>query len=423
MCAMNEATHASVPKKRRRSRYEGIVIRHARACRSRDGARCSCSPTFQAQVWSARERTTIRKTFRDLGEARAWRHESQTALRKGLLRSPSQTTLKDAAERWLADAEKGVVRTRSGEAYKPSAVRAYRQALDHRTLPHLGAKRLTAISHTMLQDFADQLSAQGLSASSVRNTILPLRAIFRRAHRRGEVAINPTINLALPAVRGSRDRIAAPTELAPLLDALQPDDRAIYATALYAGLRAGELQALQWENIDLNKNLIHVTQNWDRQHGFIAPKSRSGTRRIPITHTLRRELINHRLHQGTGGTGFAFPSPRNPNKPFNPSTLTLHTKKTWQKAGLTPIGLHECRHSYAAYMIAASINSKALSTYMGHSTITITLDRYGHLLPATKPTPPKSSKPGSTPPPQHIPKQNTPEADSGATTTHRRDSS
>jgi integrase len=51
---------------------------------------------------------------------------------------------------------------------------------------------------------------------------------------------------------------------------------------------------------------------------------------------------------------------------------------------LTPIGLHECRHSYAVYMIAAGINSRALSTYIGHSSITITLDRYGHLLPGNE---------------------------------------
>jgi integrase len=143
------------------------------------------------------------------------------------------------------------VRTRTGEAYKPSAIRAYRQALTHRVLPTLGAKRLTGISHTLPQDFADQWCAQGLSPSSVRNTILPLRAIFRRAHRRNDVAINPTLKLTLPAVRSQRGRVAAPTEVAPLLDALQRGDRAIYATALYAGLRLGELQALQWDDIDL----------------------------------------------------------------------------------------------------------------------------------------------------------------------------
>src|SRR5262249_57591421 len=72
----------------------------------------------------------------------------------------------------------------------------------------------------------------------------------------------------------------ARTQLAPLLDALQPDDRAIYATALYAGLRLGELQALQWDDIDLTTNLIHIKRGWDRQQGFISPKSRAGTRRV-----------------------------------------------------------------------------------------------------------------------------------------------
>jgi integrase len=334
-------------------------------------------------VWSSADQKTIRKTFATLTEARNWRHESQVALRQGTLRSASQLTLGEAAGTWLLAASAGVVRTRTGEAYKPSAVRAYRQALNHRVLPTLGTKKLSAIDHTMLQDFADRLSAQGLSASSVRNTILPLRAIYRRAHRRNDVAINPTLKLVLPVVRGERERVAAPTEIRPLLDALQPLDRAIYATALYAGLRLGELQALQWDDIDLDSNLIHVRQGWDRQTGFIPPKSRSGKRRVPITNTLRRELLTHRLQHGTGGTGFAFPN-RNGNKPFNPGTLALHTSKAWSAMNLQPIGIHECRHTYATYMIAAGINTKALSIYMGHSTITITLDRYGHLLPGNE---------------------------------------
>jgi integrase len=370
--------------RRRRSRFEGIVLRHSRSCASREGTRCSCDPSYQAQVWSAKEHKTIRKTFRDLGDARAWRQESQVALRRGLLRSPSQTTLAEASQEWLLAAEAGIVRTRGGDPYKPSAIRGYRQALKHRVLPQLGNKRLTAITHVMLQDFADRLYGNGLSPSSLRNTFMPLRAIFRRAHHRGEVAINPTEKLSLPPIRSRRDRIATPTQVGPLLDALQPGERAIYATALYAGLRAGELQALNWDDIDLDHNLIHVHRNWDRRAGYIAPKSRSGTRRVPITATLRRELLEHRLVQGTGGNGFVFPSNRTPHKPFNPSTLRLHTRKAWTTQGVAPIGLHECRHSYATYMIAAGINTKALSTYMGHSSIIITLDRYGHLLPGNE---------------------------------------
>ena len=368
---------------RKRRPHEGIELRHQRRCPTNDGQACSCTPAYQAQVWSPSDRKPIRRTFASLKEARVWRQESQAALRKGTMRAPSPLTLNQAAEDWLTAAEAGLVRTRSGDSYKPSAIRAYRQALRHRLLPTLGSKRLTAISPLMLQNIADGLAAEGLSASSVRNTILPLRAIYRRAHSRDEVALNPTLKLSLPAVRGRRDRIAAPAEATALLDTLPSRERAVYATALYAGLRLGELQALNWTDIDLERNLINVERSWDRQTGFVAPKSRSGSRRVPITATLRRELLNHRLRQGKGGHGFVFAHYRDTG-PFNPSTITLHAKTAWTAAGLTPIGLHECRHSYAAYMIAAGINTKALSTYMGHASIAITLDRYGHLLPGNE---------------------------------------
>jgi integrase len=71
--------------------------------------------------------------------------------------------------------------------------------------------------------------------------------------------------------------------------------------AIYAGLRRGELQALTWNDIDLEQCLIHVNQSWDRKAGLIEPKSRSGKRRVPVTKHLRQLLIAHRLNQGTWG--------------------------------------------------------------------------------------------------------------------------
>jgi integrase len=275
-----------------------------------------------------------------------------------------------------------VIRTRSGDRYKPAAIRAYRHALACRILPRLGKKRLTDISAIMLQDFIDELLAAGRSPSTIRNALLPLRAIYRRALQRGEVAANPTLKLALPAVRSSRDRVARADEATALLSALPASERGLWATALYAGLRMGELQALDWHDIDLEQNLIRVERSWDRQAGYIEPKSRAGKRRVPLTQTLRTYLLNHRLQQGTGGSGRVFPNSH--GGPFTPSITNHRAKTAWAGAGLNPITLHECRHSYAAYMIAASVNPKALSTYMGHSSITITLDRYGHLLPGNE---------------------------------------
>ncbi len=366
---------------RSRRRPEGIVARHARRCASRLGERCDCRPGYQAQVYSPRDRRTIRKTLPTLADARAWRAEAQSALRRGTLRAPTRTTLAEAAREWVEAARANVVRTRSGEPYKPSALRAYGQALSTKLLPELGHLRLSAITRNSIQDLIDRLVAEGLAPSTVRNAILPLRAIYRRLISRSEVLLNPTLGLALPAVRATRERVAHPTEAQALLEALRPEDRPVWATALYAGLRRGELQALRWCDVDLEAGLIRVERSWDAKEGPILPKSRAGRRRVPLARPLRAHLAAHRL-RGSLERELVFG--RDGGKALASDALTRRARTAWRRAGLAPIGLHECRHTYAAFMIAAGVNAKALSSYMGHSSITVTLDRYGHLMPGNE---------------------------------------
>ena len=311
-----------------------------------------------------------------------WRQESQAAIRKQALRAPSMVTVGEVAVEWLSAAEAGVVRTRSGTSYKPSALRSYERELRRRVLPEFGQTRLSSLTRNMVQDFVDRLVGEGCSASAVRNAVLPLRAIYRRAIDRGEVDLNPTAKLSLPAVRLRKERVPRPSEAAALIAAVPLTDRAVWATALYAGLRRGELQALDWSHIDLEAGVIHVQRSWDPRAGLIEPKSKAGNRNVPIADALRVHLLTHRLHQGRGGQGFVFTSKS--GRPFDSTGLATRARKAWAGLGLEPVGLHDCRHTYAAFMIAAGINTKALCTYMGHSTITITLDRYGHLLPGNE---------------------------------------
>jgi integrase len=357
------------------------VQRHGRGCASRAGGACDCGTRYQAQVFSARDRKTIRKTFGSLADARAWRAETQTALRRGSARAPSRTTLAEAARAWLLAAEAGVVRTRSGERYKPSALRAYEQALRGKLLPELGKMRLSSITRGDVQDLADALVAEGLSASTVRNSLLPLRAVYRRALARQELFVNPTRGLTLPAVVGRRERVAPAREADMLLAALPEGERGLWATALYAGLRRGELQALRWLDVDFERGVICVERSWDPKVGPIAPKSRSGRRRVPLTAPLRTLLAAQRLATGRSGDDLVFG--RSAEQAFTQAAVE-RARAAWGRAGFEPIGLHECRHTYAAWMIAAGVNAKALSVYMGHSSITITLDRYGHLMPGNE---------------------------------------
>lgn len=360
----------------------GILVRHSHACpaaRDRD-ARCKCMPSYQAHVWSARENKRIRKTFPTLTAAKAWRSEAVVELRRGTMRAPTATTLRKAWETWLAGARDGSVRNRSGDLYKPSVLRSYETSMRLRVVPEFGGSRLSDLTRVTVQDLADRMLADGLDASTIRNTLMPLRAIFRRALARGDVALNPITGVELPAVRGKRDRIASPAEAAALIAALAEQDQALWATAFYAGLRLGELWALRDEDVDLEVGVIRVERSWDRQEGVIEPKSRAGRRAVPIVAALRSHLAARKLRRGNGIALFFGEGTR----PFNRDQLVARAAKAWKKAELTPIGLHEGRHTFASILIAAGVNAKALSTYLGHSSIQITLDRYGHLMPGNE---------------------------------------
>ena len=203
----------------------GIRVRHRGTCAARTGGRCNCSPSYEASVFSVRDEKKIRKTFPTLVAAKDWRAATLTAVRRGTLRASSPVTLQEAAEEWLTGAAEGTIRSRSGTPFKPSTLRIYRQSLRTHVLPALRDARISDIGVIDIQDLADELLAAGADAATVRNAIAPLRVIFRRAVSRGQLGVNPTAGLELPAPRGSRERIAPPAEAAELIEALAPHDR------------------------------------------------------------------------------------------------------------------------------------------------------------------------------------------------------
>jgi integrase len=360
----------------------GIEVRHRTTCATRSGGKCNCKPAYQASVWSAREGKRLRKTFPTLSAARAWRAEAQTAIRRGTLRAPIATTVREAGEALVEGMRSGRTRTRSGDRYKPSAIRSYEAALRDRIFPELGGKRLGDVQRRDVQRLADDLLAEGRDPSTIRNALMPLRVIYRRAVEDSDVSVNPCANLRLPAVRGRRERIASPEEAQRLLAALPERDRPVWATALYAGLRRGELMALLWEDVDLAAGVIRVERSYDDKGRVeIEPKSRAGRRTVPIVGALRDVLVDHKAQQDRDG-GLVFGT--SAETPLVPSNLWRRAQRAWRRAGLDPIGLHEARHTFASVLIAAGVNAKAITTYMGHASIQTTYDLYGKLMPGSE---------------------------------------
>src|SRR5918996_5379346 len=163
------------------SRDQGITVRHARSCPAADGGLCGCTPAFKAQVWDARAGKRLTRSFSTITAARQWRQDAASAIRAGTLTADRGPTLEQAADAWLAAARAGIARNRSGDPYKPSAIRGYEQNLRKRVLPELGDERLREVTLPQLQRFVDRLAADGLAAAPITATIMPLRAIYRRA--------------------------------------------------------------------------------------------------------------------------------------------------------------------------------------------------------------------------------------------------
>jgi integrase len=306
------------------------------------------------------------------------------ALHQGRRIGRSRLTLREAAQAFLdgASAEPPIILNRSGRPYKPSALRDIRRNLDHYILPDLGSHRLSDIRRGDLQALIDRLVGQGLSASKARNVIVALRVLYRRAIEQEEVEVNPTSGLRLPALPEPARRAVEPEELLAFLAVLPEELRPLYATAAFGGLRRGELRALRWRNVELSDGQgplggwIAVEASWDDVAGEVAPKSRSGRRRVPIVAPyLWQELAALRERAGGDPEARVFASRR--GNPFTPSAVArrlgkhlAHVNATRAEAGLDPLpvpGLHDLRHTCGALLRAAGIPWDDICEWLGHS--------------------------------------------------------
>jgi integrase len=169
-----------------------------------------------------------------------------------------------------------------------------------------------------------------------------------------------------------------------MLSVLSIEDRAIWATAIYTGLRCGELRALRWAAIDFVSGTIRVRESWDPKEGSIAPKTRTSARTTPMPEAARvvlAELRSRRLPAPDSALAYA----TDDGSPFHAATIYRRADRAWEAAGIPErLRLHQARHTYASFMIAAGVNAKALSVFMGHSSIKVTFDLYGHLMPGTE---------------------------------------
>jgi integrase len=276
------------------------------------------------------------------------------------------------AERWL-----------TGLHVKPKTGEGYRSLLRSRVLPTFGKVPLARITPAALREWVAGMVDEGLSPSRIRQARQVVRAALGAAVADRLIAHNPTDRLQVPTDRPRAQRFLTAEQVAVLADAAE--DRQAGAGVLvrflaYSGLRWGEAVALRVESLELLRRRVHVRESATEVGGRVvvgSPKSHRA-RTVVLPGFLVDRLAEHLAGPPSSG-GLVFPSPGD-------GFLRVGTfrRRVWlpavEASGVgAGLRVHDLRHTAASLMISAGASIKAVQTALGHSTATLTLDRYSHL--------------------------------------------
>lgn len=360
-------------KKPRRGRGEGSIYQR------KDG-RYTASMPVEGQ---GRKRKYFYGKTRS--EVREKLHTAQLEQRQGILATGPKQTVKDYLDDWLENIQKAKL--------KVSTYSLYRRHLDNHIIPGLGHIQLQKLTADQVQAFYSQKQKEGIAASTIRAFHVILGVALKDAVRRKRLPVN-ICTIVTPPRRATHEIQPLTAEQARhLLEAARESRLLCLLTlALATGMRLGEILALRWEEVDLEKGTLQVrhTVAYIYKHGLIEsePKSESSRRSITLPQFVIAEMEQHRIHQAQarkkmGSTweehGLVFPNKY--GRHFNRASLQNLFKKALRKAGLPDIRFHDLRHSAATILLSMGVPAKVVQELLGHSHISITLSIYAHVLP------------------------------------------
>ena len=267
---------------------------------------------------------------------------------------------------------------------RPKTTDHYRNHLDKHLLPYFAKIKLSRIDVGMVERYlAHKLKEGRIAKASINKTATTLGSILKYAVRRGFCDTNP-VSSVQKLRRGPEELIGDDKqfftleEIHLMLDHADSKYGPLLPTAIMTGMREGELLGLMWDDIDWNSLQLYVRRTLQVGR-FYDPKTRSSKRRIDVDPDLLLELKKWRLQCPKGKHNLVFP-----NEVGNPMDATNMIKRIWyptlRRAGLPRYRFHLLRHTNASLRIEAGQNIKYIQSQLGHSSIQVTMDIYGHLM-------------------------------------------
>ena len=349
---------------------------------------------WEAKVWLAdgKRKSYYGKTRQEVARKLA---EAVRDRDKGLpQRSDERLRLSTFLNEWL-EGKRATLR--------PRTLIRYGELLAH-VQKTLGGQQLTRVTPRAIQRFYSDLQAgkpagAGLSSSTAHHVHSTLRQALASAERQGLIARNPADLVDAPRMRQSEMHTLDLEQSRALLAAARGDRlEALYALALTTGMREGELLALRWRDVDLDAHHLQVRGTLSRRTGdgfsIGQPKTRRSRRRLDLDAEAVAALRRHRAWQaeerlaagGLWGRGSRWPDlvfTSVVGGPIDARNLAQRSfNRLLKRADLPIIRFHDLRHTAATLMLLQGVNVKVVSERLGHASVSITLDRYAHVLPS-----------------------------------------
>lgn len=247
--------------------------------------------------------------------------------------------------------------------------------------PYFKGYHLRSLTTDRIQKFINFMHcAKGLSASTIRSTVNVISTAIDKAVKLGYTGTNPTADVELPPIKKSVVDALNDAELKQLFNVL---DGEFYGYAIKlcinSGLRRGELLGLQWTDIDLENNVIHVKNNLVKtSKGCLlqSPKTKSSVRDIVISDDVCAMLKKRRKEYSDD---IYFVRQLSKDQPMSPDNFSRRYRCICEKAGITGKGVHRLRHTFATIAFQAGVFPKITQEQLGHSDLKTTMKTYTHL--------------------------------------------
>jgi len=312
----------------------------------------------------------------------ATKAEAEKELAESLSKVNKGTYIKESANLKFADVLDSHIKYHINIYCKPSTRDGYASYIKNHIKPFFKNKKVLEITPVMIRTFMHKKIDEGLGNNTVNKIITLLGSVFQKLVDDDIIYKNPCSKIKKLSVETQEMRFLTRQEMDKILEIAQRDYSDFYPlllTSCATGMRRGETLGLTWDNVNFLERKIYVRKSLYKGQ-LITPKTKTSIRCIDIPEKLARVLKEWKLACPKGELNLVFPSSTGGFMDAD-NMIKRRFNPVLRKAGIDTIRWHDLRHTYCSILIEQNLPVKYIQRQLGHSSIQVSMDRYGHLMP------------------------------------------